>query len=448
MNWIAKSWRRKLLFRSYLFLVAGLLAVATVLDAGFAYLESRLAPDEDPWLEQSFRLVEADLAAVPPGEREPLAAALGRKLGLNVQVLEEDDVVLSAEAEAGIVALTDESGEISYLRPAPSIDAVVRLGPVAPPRESFVLRMLPPVFYLSIFVVVGLWLRPLLRDLDLITRATRRFAADYREPLATAGETTQLTSLAANLDEMSARLSGLIQSQKELSAALSHEMRTPLARIRFALAVLGHDSADGAQKELEAIGADVREIDALIASILSYARLDHPDLRMNWQHTPLTPWLAQTVDKCRQPSKELEIVSNEAFEAAWMDPRLMAIAVSNLIVNACRHARTMVRLQVTQDSAGYCITVEDDGEGIPEAARESVFKAFTRLDTSRNRETGGHGLGLAIVARIGALHGGTVAVDRSEALGGARFALRWPEARSIGNADAAGCTPVSAEPQK
>jgi two-component system sensor histidine kinase RstB len=84
-----------------------------------------------------------------------------------------------------------------------------------------------------------------------------------------------------------------------------------------------------------------------------------------------------------------------------------------------------VRLTLARDSSGYALTVEDDGEGIPATERESVFKPFTRLDTSRNRATGGHGLGLAIVARIAALHGGTVAVDESQALGGARFTLRW-----------------------
>ena len=82
------------------------------------------------------------------------------------------------------------------------------------------LRLLPPLFYLSIFVVVGLWLRPLLKDINQITDGAQRFAADYREPLATAEKVTELKGLAQNLDDMSIRLGGLIQSQKELIAAL------------------------------------------------------------------------------------------------------------------------------------------------------------------------------------------------------------------------------------
>jgi len=415
---------RRLLFRSYLFLATGLVVAAVVLDAGFA----RLAPSEDAWFERSRRLVETELAAAPAADRDDVAERLGRGLGVRVQVLASGDLIQGGESGEDVARLTDDSGNVSYLWRAPSLGASVRLGPVPPPRASFLLELLPPLFYLSIFVVVGLWLRPLLRDLDLITGAMQRFATDYREPMKTADRATQLTSLARNLDDMSARLSGLIQSQKELAAALSHEMRTPLARIRFALAVLGHGGGEKLQHELDAIGTDLQEIDGLVASILEYARLDHPDLALHEQVVPLAPWLEQTLDKCRQPQKEIEVVRDDAFAEARMDPRLMAIALSNLIVNACRYARATVRLTLRAGAAGYELVVEDDGDGVPEAARGAVFKPFTRLDTSRNRETGGFGLGLAIVARIAALHGGAVAVEASRALGGACFTLRWPGA--------------------
>jgi signal transduction histidine kinase len=285
--------------------------------------------------------------------------------------------------------------------------------------------LLPPLFYLSIFVIVGLWLRPLLKDLNLITVAAQRFAADYRDPLSTAGDTTQLTGLAKNLDEMSSRLSGLIGSQKELIAALSHEMRTPLARIRFALAVLGDQRNEKLQQQLVDINADVQEIDQLIATMLNYARLDHPDLRMNWQQVPLDAWLTQSAEKCRQPDTEIAVAMDKPGVDIWLDPHLMGLALSNLLVNAAHYAREKVICTVRQNDGQFRLVVEDDGKGIPQADRETIFKAFTRIDDSRNRETGGYGLGLAIVARIAALHGGTVAAGESDALGGAMFTLTW-----------------------
>jgi signal transduction histidine kinase len=423
-------WRRKLVFRSYLVLVAGLLVTATVLDAGFAYLEERLSPSEDAWLERSFGLIEAELAATPRAERTAVATRLGREIGVDVRILEHGDVVAAAAADGAIARLAGDAGELSLVKAAPSIDASILLGPIDRERDSIALRLLPPLFYVCVFVVVGLWLRPLLRDLNLITSATRRFAADYREPISTAKNTTQLTGLAQDLDEMSGRLSSLIQSHKELAAALSHEMRTPLARIRFALAVIRHDASPDVQRQLDAIGVDLEEIDGLVAAILTYARLDHPDLRMSWELTPLGAWLEETLAKCVEPSKELEVVCAATLESVWMDPRLMALAASNLVVNAHRYARTKVRLEIRRDASGYALTVEDDGDGVPETARAAIFKPFARLDTARNRENPGHGLGLAIVARVAALHGGAVDVESSRILGGARFTVAWPERRA------------------
>lgn len=416
---------RQFLFRTYLFLVVGLLVTATLLDMGFEYLETRISPEEDQWLAMSFDLIERELAVVPEDQRDAVSERLSEEIGLRIQVLQTDDIVSTTNSPAHTATLVDAAGDISYLRNAPSLNGLIRLGPIAQQRDSLLLNMLPPLFYLSIFLVVGLWLRPLLKDLNLITSAAQRFAADYREPLSTADDTTQLTSLAKNLDEMSSRLSGLFRSQKELIAALSHEMRTPLARIRFALAVLGNKRGKDMQEQLDELSDDVQEIDQLIATMLSYARLDHPDLRMTWQYVPLDAWLRQSMEKCRQPGKEISVEKGEASGEIWMDPRLMGLALSNLLVNASHYAKENVRCTVRCNVEQYQIIVEDDGKGIPDSEREAIFKAFTRIDDSRNRKTGGYGLGLAIVSRIATLHGGNVIAGQSDKLGGAMFTLSW-----------------------
>ena len=431
MKPVLRRTQRLLLFRSYLFLVAGLLLVAMVLDFGFGRLQSSQTSTDHRWISATFDLIERELAAAPPAERDTVAAQLKSDIGIDVTLLDADDVVINASDKEDMRTLVDAHGNTSYLRDASAIDLIIRLGPVVEPQESILLRMLPPLFYLSIFVVVGIWLRPLLKDINLITRGAQRFAADYREPLTTADSTTELTGLAKNLDDMSARLSGLIQSQKELIAALSHEMRTPLARIRFALAVIGNKSDSELQEPLDEVDRDVQEIDALIATMLNYARLDHPDLRMNWQSVPVTPWLEKTVDKCRQADRDIVFAADDALEIIWMDARLMTLALSNLLVNACQYAERRVKCSVQQENNMYEIHVEDDGKGVPESERETIFKAFARIDGSRSRDTGGFGLGLAIVARIANLHGGSVAVTQSDELGGAGFILRWPRPDSV-----------------
>ena len=426
MKNVLREHNRRLLFRSFFILVGGLLVIAIVLDLGFGHLQSREEPDLDRWLESTFHLIEQRLAEAPIQQREGIAVTLADDLGVGVQLLERDDVYMNQTSEHRLPALIDADNNTSYLHEAESIDAIIRLGPIVEPTDSLLLNLLPPLFYLSIFVVVGLWLRPLLRDINVISDGAQRFAADYREPLSTARQTTELTALAKNLDEMTARLSGVLRSQKELIAALSHEMRTPLARIRFALAVIGDRSDEKLSEELAAMNDDVQEIDDLIASMLNYARLDHPDIKMHWQAVPARAWLEQVTNKSRTDAVQIEGHIEDAPDKVWMDPRLMELALSNLLVNATKYTENNVRCSLAQKDKHYALTVEDDGKGIPEDVRGQVFKAFTRIDDSRNRETGGYGLGLAVVARVAELHGGTATVNSSPSLGGARFLISWP----------------------
>jgi signal transduction histidine kinase len=421
---------RRFMLRSYLVLAGGLMVAAVTLDLAFTQLQGRHPNAVDAWVGATFRAVESTLLGSAPAERPTVARQLAQQLGIGVQILELSDINVAPNdtmaADDSPQALIDNAGNSFYLIRSDALHAAIRLGPVAEQARSEPSLFLPVVFYLSILLVVGLWLRPLLSDMRVLTTASQKFAADYREPLTTARQTTQLTSLARNLDEMSARLSNLIQSQKEMTTALSHEMRTPLARIQFALAVIGNQASDSLQEQLAGISNDVQQIDGLIGSMLDYARLDHPDLHLEWQETALEPWFRHALSAVDAAAREVQLSGLDELGSAWMEPRLMELALSNLLVNACRHARQRIAVAVTAQGDHYRITVEDDGEGIPVDQRRHVFKAYTRLDTSRNRDSGGYGLGLAIVARVAALHGGNATAAASEVLGGAKFTLEWP----------------------
>ncbi len=415
----------KLLFRSYLFLVGGLLLVALVLDFGFRQLQEQQETELDPWLASTLQLIESDLVRTSSKPRPARAGELAEALGVGVRLLERDDVHSAMATGRELTPVVDADGNASWLRESEALDAIIRLGPIAAPQESVLLELLPPLFYLSIFVVVGLWLRPLLRDIRIISGGANRFASEYRELPSTADQTSELKPLARNLDDMAARLSGVLRSQKELIAALSHEMRTPLARLRFALAVLEDKADDGLRKELAAMHDDVQEIDDLVASMLNYARLDHPDIEMHWQDVPAGAWLEQVAAKAPDEVLRIGIESADGLDKVRLDARLMELALSNLLVNATKYASSEVRCALAREEGVYVLSVEDDGEGVPDSERESIFKAFARIDDSRNRDTGGYGLGLAVVARVAELHGGRAWVDTSPRLGGARFSIRW-----------------------
>lgn len=424
--------RGRLLFRTYLIIVGGLVATAAVFDYGFGQLQAKRAPPRDAWAEAALDLIEARLAAALPDERALAAQQLSTELGFPVRVLAAGAVVHAGDgASSGTEEFFDDAGRSIYLRSSEALGASIQVGPAGSVEERGWLGFVPQLFYAAIFVLVAVWLWPLIRDVDLLTRAAHEFAADYRQPMATRHKTGPLRDLAASFDHMAARIASLIQGQKDLTSALSHEIRTPLARIKFAMAVIA--SKTPIAEELGSIEQDVREIDRLIATMLEFARLDHPDTALDWQQVPADAWLKETA--ARTLLREGQALTQRAPELpVRMDPGRMALAASNLLVNACRYAQRQVSIELAVGERDYTLAVEDDGPGIPEPDREKVFKAFARLDDSRSRGTGGYGLGLAIVARIAALHGGAARVETS-ALGGARIVATWPrptEARDGG----------------
>lgn len=415
--------RGRLLFRTYLIIVGGLVATAAVLDYGFGQLQARRAPPRDAWAAASLDLIEVRLAAAAPDDRAAVAQALTRELGFPVRFLAAGAVVHAGDTPStGTQEFFDDEGRSIYLRSSETLGGSIQVGPAPAVEERGWLAYVPQLFYAAIFVLVAVWLWPLIRDVDLLTSAAHLFAVNYREPMATRDKTGPLRDLAASFDDMAARIGSLIQGQKDLTSALSHEIRTPLARIKFAMAVIA--SKAPIAEELGSIEQDVREIDRLIATMLEFARLDHPDTALNWQEVPADAWLDEAAG--RMLLREGQSLSRQAPALpVRMDADRMALAASNLLVNACRYAQRHVSIELVVGERDYSLAVEDDGPGIPAADREKVFKAFARLDDSRSRGTGGYGLGLAIVARVAALHGGTARVDTS-ALGGARIVITWP----------------------
>ena len=281
-EWLAAG-ERGLFIRSYIALAGGLLIVAILLDVGFGALQARQTRAADPWLVSTLRLMESDLAATREENRAARATELGHRLGLDMSLLDASDISGAVSNESGPRELVDDSGKIFYLWSSPSLNGVIRLGPFEPPHESLLMRFLPVAFYASILLIVGLWLRPLLTDLRLLTLASQKFATDYREPLDTAKSATQLTSLAANLDDMSARVSQLIESQKEMTAALSHEMRTPLSAVLGWSRMLASGELDPvkAKQAIDAIQRNAQAQARIVDDILDVARGMGGDLRLD-----------------------------------------------------------------------------------------------------------------------------------------------------------------------
>lgn len=167
----------------------------------------------------------------------------------------------------------------------------------------------------------------------------------------------------------------------------------------------------------------------MVSELLTYARFDRENPNLQFNRQPVIPWLKDLLGHSL-PSPGPSVcqwvyhVDNESC-AAWFESKHMGRAVGNLVQNAIRCARHRIHVVFEQHDGQAVIHVDDDGPGIPENDRKRIFEPFTRLDSSRSRVSGGHGLGLAIVQRIAVWHRGSVDVLDSS-LGGARFSIRWP----------------------
>ncbi len=216
--------------------------------------------------------------------------------------------------------------------------------------------------------------------------------------------------------------------RREFVADVSHEIKTPLTGILGAAEMLSEGGASEAQRPLlSMISKESSRLNALVQQILDLARLEREGETLDLAEADLVDLTKETVD-LRRPQAEaagiaLSFVAPEAPCVANVDARLIGEAIGNLVSNAIRHSGSPdVAVSVSRTARGFAITVEDHGIGIPPEHAERIFERFHRVDPARAAESGGAGLGLAIVRRIARLHGGDV-VLYPVAPSGARFVL-------------------------
>ncbi|WP_087722112.1 ATP-binding protein [Pandoraea sp. PE-S2T-3] len=292
------------------------------------------------------------------------------------------------------------------------------------------------VVALLILLAVLTWSRWYWTDVQSLNRAALRFGEGDFSSRARVSRFSNLAALVRVFNTMADRIERSITTQKDMINAVSHELRTPIARLDFGLEILQQRRHDAdADDRIVALKGDIRELDELVTELLSLARLDQITAPPTRHSVSLRLMFDSLAANCTEVlasrSIALDIAAEPGADCVEVEPKLLARAVQNLLNNAMRHtSRRIVCGAKTCDDGGVMIYVDDDGEGVPAEDRARIFEPFHRLDSSRNRATGGFGLGLAIVRRIALLHGGKVGVETSP-LGGARFTITLPGPNTI-----------------
>jgi len=271
---------------------------------------------------------------------------------------------------------------------------------------------------------------PMVRRLRRLEQAAQRISEGELQARAEVSSRDAFGSLARRFNLMADRVQQLLQSQRQLIRAVSHELRTPLARMRFDLELLSQAEEQEEQaRRAASMEEDLDELEQLIQELLTYIKAGDRALELDREAVATGPLILELIPKLLEHADgvnvTLEPESDEGLPALDADPRHLRRAVKNLLENAARHCHKVVVVRREAREGTLRISVCDDGPGIPPDQRQLVLEPFARLDQSRDRGSGGVGLGLAIVREIAGAHGGTLEVgDAPE--GGAAFTLVWP----------------------
>ena len=419
----------------YLLIVVTLIAASWGQEqiAGAYAADAASIAEDHPAQTALLKLVAAQLLDVPEQDRSARLAAIVAKTGAQLDLLELHDIAgahVLAKLQAGKPALMFASDGRSWLlQRLAQTDQVLAFNyePTLAPRQpaEWVLTF---VFYTAIALAIMAWLWPLTRDLRRLEQSTTQFGArNWRfDTRITSG--SPVFSLAEAFRRMASRIDGLIESQKLMTNAMSHEIKTPLARMRFEIEMA---RAAGDKQQLAAhldhLNGDITELNNFVGATLDYAILDRAEVTLNIETHDLSHVLQALCDSAKRTAQhtlEVRCVVDETSQSIRCDAHLMETAIRNMLYNAVRYARQHIEVKLAKNGAICLLTIEDDGPGIAPEDRARVFDSFVQLERSTGTRSG-FGLGLAIVKRIVEWHGGQVWVETSK-LGGARFVTQWP----------------------
>ena len=380
-------------------------------------------------------VVEEQLRTLPREERARFVRNLAAKTSVDLDLLDRRDIAGSETLErlggGGLALMSEADGRTWMLKGLIDDGRVLAFRyAVRDTQRSPLEWLLAILFYAAIALVLMSWLWPLRRDLRRLEQSTTSFGNRNWAFDVDVNSRSQVYPLAQAFQRMAARIDSLISSHKDMSNAVSHEIKTPLARMRFEIEMARTAThPDRLASHLNNINTDIRELNAFVTAALDYAILERAEVALNiaeHDFTLILPAVTESVRRGAPSALDIQCEVQSTATRVSCDAHLIETVLRNLLYNAIRYARTVIRVTfVIQSNGLYGLCVDDDGPGIPEAERQRVFGSFVQLDQPSGTKVG-YGLGLAIVNRVVEWHGGMVAVSQSS-LGGARFSVEWPE---------------------
>lgn len=285
-------------------------------------------------------------------------------------------------------------------------------------------RFLFPFLLLLTFMIGSSFfaIRIVLSPLRSLLKGVNAIAEGQWEHKVSVRGRDEFSELASSFNRMVATIKETLEAKERLLLDVSHELQSPLARMKMAIELMHEEKAK------ERLKTNLRDIETMVAEILESARLDSSPGSLQLRKTDLRKNLEDFLEVYRMMDAPVHLHAEPGPLFAEVDAARFVIVMRNLLDNALKHADARdkrVDISLQEEGENFRIEVKDNGLGIPAEDIPHLFDPFYRVDKSRNRQTGGYGLGLSLCKRIVDAHGGTIEI--SSASDGTRLSLLWPK---------------------
>lgn len=281
--------------------------------------------------------------------------------------------------------------------------------------------LLTLLYYAGLIVFISIWLIPLVRRLYSLNNAMLRFGEGKVQSRVKPSSFSYIADIESGFNTMAKRIEDLITDNKLLSRAVSHDLRTPIASLRFGTEMLSETTRDDQQLEyVSRMNRDLDAMEALVENLIAFARLEQADIPLSPEIVDFDMFMQNLITDIRT-NKAVNLIATNVGCNVLLDKRYSKMMIDNIVLNACKYARSQVAINIVENADDTILIIEDDGPGIPRNEHEQVLKPFYQIDKSHK----GHGMGLAIASRIASWLNADLSLSKSEALGGLKISITF-----------------------
>ncbi len=389
-------------------------------------------------------LILNELGRHPKNLRNQALKRINTLFGFDIKMIPSNSVLLDkaqkrqlarGEVVMSLSNTTSGTPSINVYANVGNSGLILHLGPIPTFQWHPLSLILPLIALATILLLIGSYvlIHSLEKKLKTLENGIKQAGTKNALPIQLVGD-DHFSNMALSINDMMQRINSLLTQQKQLTHDISHELRTPIARILFRLESLQNKHFKEPNNNISGMRTDLQVLNKMIEEILTDASLDNCNHLSAGSHNTMQSFdlslsIKDLISNLSTQYSSIQFMTDfsSAPKEVLAHQTHLLRAIENVVLNACKHCKSCISITLSTHQHSYWILkIDDDGQGIETQHREKVFQPFVRLDSSRAKSRGGFGLGLSIVHKTISLHSGEITIDESEELQGASFKMKVP----------------------